>query len=178
MSPPASSFHLITSVLIQFLLLAPHFPLTSPQLLKGCGFSALYNLGDSLSDTGNALVHFDFGGNGKYPYYGVTVGEPSDGRFSDGLLLIDRIAESAGLPHCNPYLRKVRHKLHLLSKRPRRAAQMVRQFLKKSIPQRISPQGQLRIGPVRSRAAEGTITAGPLVLICCNDGYLPFVFVS
>ncbi|CAL1385395.1 unnamed protein product [Linum trigynum] len=93
MSPSVSSFHL-TSVLIPFLLLAPHFP---PQLLKGCGFSALYNLSDSLSDTGNALVHFDFGGNGKYPY-GVTVGKPTDGRFSDGLLLIDRIAESAGLP--------------------------------------------------------------------------------
>ncbi|CAL1385393.1 unnamed protein product [Linum trigynum] len=101
MSPPIS-FHL-TCVLIPFLLVV-HFPLTSPQLLKGCGFSAIYNLGDSVSDTGNNLVQFDFGGSGQYPY-GMTVGKPT-GRFSDGLLLIDRIAESAGLPHCNPYLRK------------------------------------------------------------------------
>ncbi|CAL1383748.1 unnamed protein product [Linum trigynum] len=92
-------------MLIPFLL-EVHLPLVSPQLLKGCGFSSIYNFGDSLSDTGNALVQFTFGGSGKHPY-GMSVGDGKPtGRFSDEYLLIDRIAESAGLPHCNPYLRK------------------------------------------------------------------------
>ncbi|CAI0439061.1 unnamed protein product [Linum tenue] len=58
-------------------------------------------LGDSLSDAGDALVQFDFGGFGKSPC-GMTAGKPT-GRFSDGLLLIDRIAGSAGwLPDGHP----------------------------------------------------------------------------
>ncbi|CAL1385621.1 unnamed protein product [Linum trigynum] len=92
--------------LLPFLLLLANFPPARPQLLRECGFSALYNFGDSMSDTGNALVQFDFAGSGQHPY-GMSVGdEKPTGRFSDGYLLIDHIAESAGLPHCNPYLRK------------------------------------------------------------------------
>ncbi|CAI0439497.1 unnamed protein product, partial [Linum tenue] len=81
-------------LLLPFLFLLVHLPQASPQLLKGCGFSAIYNFGDSMSDTGNALMQFDFVGSGKHPY-GMFVGDekPTD-KFSDGYLLIDRIGHA------------------------------------------------------------------------------------
>ncbi|KAJ4828747.1 hypothetical protein Tsubulata_032030 [Turnera subulata] len=61
--------------------------------LKVCGFQAIYAFGDSLTDTGNAMFL-------TYPY-GMT--NPNQtGRASDGLLIVDYIAQSAGLPLLNP----------------------------------------------------------------------------
>ncbi|OEL13334.1 GDSL esterase/lipase [Dichanthelium oligosanthes] len=69
------------------------------------GITAIYNFGDSLSDTGNLLRE---GATGmlKYttgPPYGSAIGETT-GRCSDGYLMIDFLAKDLGLPLLNPYL--------------------------------------------------------------------------
>ncbi|KAL5212741.1 hypothetical protein ABZP36_023588 [Zizania latifolia] len=71
------------------------------------GITAIYNLGDSLSDTGNLARQ---GATGLLQHttrlpYGVTVGRAT-GRCSDGYLMIDFLARDLGLPQLNPYLDK------------------------------------------------------------------------
>ncbi|CAN0903678.1 GDSL esterase/lipase At1g28580 [Linum grandiflorum] len=85
-----------------FLLLILH-PLSASDL-KACKFQAIYSFGDSLSDTGNAKIEFPNPHAWIYPM-GMTIGQAT-GRFCDGWLLLDRIAEAAGLPYTNPYLNK------------------------------------------------------------------------
>ncbi|MQM11059.1 hypothetical protein Taro_043958 [Colocasia esculenta] len=66
---------------------------------------AVYNFGDSLSDTGNLLREVGAGSVvGSLPY-GETLGEPT-GRSSDGLLMIDYLANFLNLPYLPPYLDK------------------------------------------------------------------------
>ncbi|XP_062097296.1 esterase-like isoform X1 [Humulus lupulus] len=66
-----------------------------------CDFPAIFNFGDSNSDTGGLASAFPAFLN---PPYGDTFfGEPS-GRFSDGRLIIDFIAESFQLPYLSAYL--------------------------------------------------------------------------
>uniref|UniRef100_A0A0D3F7B8 Esterase n=1 Tax=Oryza barthii TaxID=65489 RepID=A0A0D3F7B8_9ORYZ len=70
------------------------------------GITAIYNLGDSLSDTGNLARQGATGGLLRYTTrlpYGVTVGRAT-GRCSDGYLIIDFLARDLGLPLLNPYL--------------------------------------------------------------------------
>lgn len=56
---------------------------------RGCQFSAIYNFGDSNSDTGAVSAAF----GGLPPSYGKTFfGKPS-GRYSDGRLIIDFIGK-------------------------------------------------------------------------------------
>eukprot|EP01018_Ginkgo_biloba_P003875 Gb_38884 [translate_table: standard] len=65
-----------------------------------CDFSAIFNFGDSNSDTGG-LVALNPPQN---PPYGETFFHKPSGRFSDGRLTIDFIAEAMGFPYLNPYL--------------------------------------------------------------------------
>ncbi|XP_062097943.1 GDSL esterase/lipase ENOD8-like [Humulus lupulus] len=66
-----------------------------------CDFPAIFNFGDSNSDTGGLAAGFP---TALSPPYGETFfGEPA-GRFSDGRLIIDFIAKSLGLPFLSPYL--------------------------------------------------------------------------
>ncbi|GAB4829260.1 hypothetical protein Ancab_018926 [Ancistrocladus abbreviatus] len=67
---------------------------------EDCQFPAIYNFGDSNSDTGSVSAAF-----GRVPYpNGMTFfGKPS-GRYSDGRLIIDFIAEELGLPYLSAYL--------------------------------------------------------------------------
>uniref|UniRef100_A0A0E0CN10 Glycosyl transferase family 3 N-terminal domain-containing protein n=1 Tax=Oryza meridionalis TaxID=40149 RepID=A0A0E0CN10_9ORYZ len=70
------------------------------------GITAIYNLGDSLSDTGNLARQGATGGLLRYTTrlpYGVTVGRAT-GRCSDGYLIIDFLARDLGLPLLNPCL--------------------------------------------------------------------------
>ncbi|KAJ6711278.1 ZINC FINGER FYVE DOMAIN CONTAINING PROTEIN [Salix purpurea] len=69
--------------------------------LEQCGFNAIYNLGTSISDTGNSAVDNPSTWQAKFPY-GETIHEAT-GRPSDGLLIIDYIAKSADLPLVVPY---------------------------------------------------------------------------
>ncbi|OEL28909.1 GDSL esterase/lipase [Dichanthelium oligosanthes] len=73
----------------------------------GNGVTAIYSLGDSITDTGNLVKEAPPGmfETIKHLPYGVTLGTPT-GRCSDGLLMIDFLAEDLGLPFLNPYLGK------------------------------------------------------------------------
>ncbi|KAL8142438.1 hypothetical protein V2J09_015470 [Rumex salicifolius] len=69
-----------------------------------CDFPAIFNFGDSNSDTGGLSAAF-----GQVPPpYGQTFFHSPAGRYSDGRLVIDFIAESLGLPHLSAYLDSMR----------------------------------------------------------------------
>ncbi|KAJ6828492.1 GDSL esterase/lipase-like [Iris pallida] len=66
-------------------------------------YQSIISFGDSIADTGNLLLLTGgSGGSGQLPY-GETYFHKSTGRFSDGRLIIDFIAEAVGLPHVPPY---------------------------------------------------------------------------
>ncbi|XP_074585030.1 GDSL esterase/lipase At1g28600-like [Curcuma longa] len=70
------------------------FLVCSSHLASSHRYNALFNFGDSLSDTGNVVL-------GGLPY-GMTYFGHHTGRCSDGRLVIDFIAEGIGLPHLPP----------------------------------------------------------------------------
>ncbi|KAJ6832642.1 putative GDSL esterase/lipase [Iris pallida] len=75
-----------------------------PALASNC-YESLISFGDSITDTGN-LFHLSGGnprGGSGQPPYGETYFHRSTGRFSDGRLIIDFIAEALGLPLVLPY---------------------------------------------------------------------------
>ncbi|XP_030516519.2 GDSL esterase/lipase At5g45910-like [Rhodamnia argentea] len=70
-------------------------------------YESIFNFGDSLSDTGNFIRSVaGLPVVPKFPYGKTYFGHPT-GRFSDGRLIIDFIAEAVGLPHLKPYLEVV-----------------------------------------------------------------------
>ncbi|KAH7846357.1 hypothetical protein Vadar_012939 [Vaccinium darrowii] len=73
--------------------------------LKICNFDQIYQLGDSISDTGNLIRESPIGAAsecGRLPY-GETFFHRATGRCSDGQLMIDFIAKAAGLPFLDAY---------------------------------------------------------------------------
>ncbi|XP_074575382.1 GDSL esterase/lipase At1g28650-like [Curcuma longa] len=74
------------------------------QLAGGC-YTSIFSFGDSLADTGNLLLVTGSDGTsvGRLPY-GETFFHRPTGRFSDGRLMIDFIAQAMGLPFVRPYL--------------------------------------------------------------------------
>ncbi|KAK3416718.1 hypothetical protein EUGRSUZ_H02485 [Eucalyptus grandis] len=68
-----------------------------------CRFPAIYNFGDSNSDTGGLSAAFYWLPS---PYGNSFFGKPS-GRFSDGQVVIDFMAEKLGLPFLSAYLDSV-----------------------------------------------------------------------
>ncbi|GLU20308.1 hypothetical protein SLE2022_365150 [Rubroshorea leprosula] len=79
--------------------------LCNAQILHPCEFDAIYQLGDSISDTGNLIRQNPSSVYAKPPY-GQTYGNGKPtGRCSDGLLMIDFFAQSAGIPFLEPYLK-------------------------------------------------------------------------
>ncbi|KAI5427594.1 GDSL esterase/lipase At3g26430 [Lathyrus oleraceus] len=67
---------------------------------KKCEFPAIYNFGDSNSDTGGLSAAF---GQPGYPY-GESFFHHAAGRYCDGRLLLDFIAENLDLPYLNAFL--------------------------------------------------------------------------
>ncbi|CAM8938851.1 unnamed protein product [Rhodiola kirilowii] len=65
-----------------------------------CRFLAIFNFGDSNSDTGGLAATFSAP---KTPFGQTYFGMPQ-GRLSDGRLVIDFIAESLGIPYLSAYL--------------------------------------------------------------------------
>lgn len=65
-----------------------------------CHFPAIFNFGDSNSDTGAVSAAF---GRVPHPYGETFFGQPS-GRYSDGRLIIDFLAETLGLPYLGAFL--------------------------------------------------------------------------
>ena len=71
------------------------------------GITAIYNFGDSISDTGNFIREGAVGMMERTggPPYGSAIGGAT-GRCSDGYLMIDFLARDLGLPLLSPYLDK------------------------------------------------------------------------
>ncbi|KAK4274015.1 hypothetical protein QN277_017307 [Acacia crassicarpa] len=67
---------------------------------KVCEFPAILNFGDSNSDTGGLAASLQ----APTPPYGETYFHKPAGRFSDGRLIIDFIAQNFGLPYLSAYL--------------------------------------------------------------------------
>ncbi|KAK9108237.1 hypothetical protein Syun_024248 [Stephania yunnanensis] len=68
--------------------------------LASCDFPAIFNFGDSNSDTGGLSAAFGQAG----PPHGMTYFHHPAGRYCNGRLKIDFIAESFGLPFLNAFL--------------------------------------------------------------------------
>ncbi|WOL18436.1 hypothetical protein Cni_G27231 [Canna indica] len=68
-------------------------------------YTAIFSFGDSLADTGNLLASLgdSAGAVGQLPYGETYFGRPT-GRFCDGRIIIDFIAEAMGVPLVRPYL--------------------------------------------------------------------------
>ena len=80
------------------LLLQPHSSDGNP--LKVCHFDQIYQLGDSISDTGNLIRETPVGAAtafAKLPY-GETFFKNATGRCSNGLLMIDYFGALSKLP--------------------------------------------------------------------------------
>ncbi|KAK4715969.1 hypothetical protein R3W88_014307 [Solanum pinnatisectum] len=86
----------LTQILILLLCLVP----THILCVSNCNFAAIFNFGDSNSDTGGLSAAF---GQAPYPN-GETFFHAPAGRFSDGHLLIDFIAEGLDLPYLSAFL--------------------------------------------------------------------------
>ncbi|XP_024991768.1 GDSL esterase/lipase At3g26430-like isoform X1 [Cynara cardunculus var. scolymus] len=67
---------------------------------SSCQFPAIYNFGDSNSDTGAVSAVF----GSVLPPNGMTYFHKPSGRYSDGRLIIDFIAERLGLPYLSAFL--------------------------------------------------------------------------
>lgn len=61
--------------------------------LKACLFDSIYQLGDSISDTGNLIRESAIGAATPFSRlpYGETLFRKATGRCSDGLLMIDHL---------------------------------------------------------------------------------------
>ncbi|XP_020155128.1 acetylajmalan esterase [Aegilops tauschii subsp. strangulata] len=95
------------SLLLLFVVAASHVCCSHGQGGDEGAVAAIYSLGDSITDTGNLAKEAPPGAfeTIKHLPYGVTFGRPT-GRCSDGLLIIDFLAQDMGLPFLNPYLAK------------------------------------------------------------------------
>ncbi|KAL0297033.1 UNVERIFIED_CONTAM: GDSL esterase/lipase [Sesamum radiatum] len=87
-------FILQAILLLEILLLKPI------SCFDNCDFPAIFNFGDSNSDTGGLSAAF----GQAPPPNGETFFHAPAGRFCDGRLLIDLIAERLGLPHLCAFL--------------------------------------------------------------------------
>ncbi|XP_039133891.1 acetylajmalan esterase-like [Dioscorea cayenensis subsp. rotundata] len=99
-----ASHKLFSTIIALLLVFGVHGGVANP---NDCYINAIYSLGDSIADTGN-LLHLGVSGSfnviGSFPY-GQTI-HKATGRCSDGLLMIDFLANNLNLPLLNPYLDK------------------------------------------------------------------------
>ncbi|KAG4940194.1 hypothetical protein JHK87_044065 [Glycine soja] len=68
-----------------------------------CDFEAIFNFGDSNSDTGGFHTSFP----AQPAPYGMTYFKKPVGRASDGRLIVDFLAQGLGLPYLSPYLQSI-----------------------------------------------------------------------
>lgn len=70
---------------------------------RKCAFEAIFNFGDSNSDTGGFFAAFPAEG----APFGMTYFKKPVGRATDGRLTIDFLAQAFGLPFISPYLQSI-----------------------------------------------------------------------
>ncbi|KAL5720870.1 hypothetical protein ACHQM5_013500 [Ranunculus cassubicifolius] len=68
-----------------------------------CEFEAIFNFGDSNSDTGGFYAAFP----AQSAPFGMTFFKKPAGRASDGRLIIDFLAQAIGIPFLSPYLQSI-----------------------------------------------------------------------
>ncbi|XVE60416.1 hypothetical protein DITRI_Ditri05aG0126900 [Diplodiscus trichospermus] len=90
-------------VLASIFFLVLFAPSCSAGILRTCQFDRIYQLGDSISDTGNLIREDPLSPFARLPY-GKTFFKNATGRCSNGLLMIDYLALYAGIPFLPPYL--------------------------------------------------------------------------
>ncbi|KAG6504208.1 hypothetical protein ZIOFF_036539 [Zingiber officinale] len=73
------------------------------ELADGC-YTSIFSFGASVVDTGNSLILTGNSSLASRLPYGQTFFHRPTGRFSDGRLIIDFIAQAMGLPLVKPYL--------------------------------------------------------------------------
>ncbi|KAA8536780.1 hypothetical protein F0562_029258 [Nyssa sinensis] len=98
-------FFILVTLSVPLLLLLSQPSEAHIHLFKTCGFTEIYQLGDSISDTGNLIRETPIGAASPFARlpYGQTFFNTATGRCSNGLLMIDYFALAAGLPFLNPY---------------------------------------------------------------------------
>ncbi|RDX67430.1 GDSL esterase/lipase [Mucuna pruriens] len=89
-----------TNFLVIFTLVLPCLIYSSH---TKCDFKAIFNFGDSNSDTGGFWAAFP----AESGPFGVTYFKKPAGRASDGRLTIDFLAQALGLPFLSPYLQSI-----------------------------------------------------------------------
>ncbi|XP_061363353.1 GDSL esterase/lipase At4g01130-like [Gastrolobium bilobum] len=70
---------------------------------SACEFDAIFNFGDSNSDTGGFNAAFP----AQVSPFGMTYFKKPVGRASDGRLIVDFLAQALGLPFLSPYLQSI-----------------------------------------------------------------------
>ncbi|XP_010478236.1 PREDICTED: GDSL esterase/lipase At1g28610-like [Camelina sativa] len=98
-------FYLFKKLTRTFFLITMLTTVVSSQV-KQCGkFKSIISFGDSITDTGNllALSDADNPPHSAFPPYGETFFHFPTGRYSNGRLIIDFIAEFLGLPYLPPF---------------------------------------------------------------------------
>ncbi|POO00124.1 Lipase [Trema orientale] len=98
---PCSNMESLTSLLYSCILLWFVTMIHPIFASEHCDFPAIFNFGDSNSDTGGLASAFPAF---LTPPYGETYFHEPAGRFSDGRLIIDFIAKSFELPYLSAYL--------------------------------------------------------------------------
>ncbi|XP_058081026.1 GDSL esterase/lipase At3g26430-like [Magnolia sinica] len=94
-----------TKHVISISILLSAIIISNPTLASnGCDFPAIFNFGDSNSDTGGLSASI----METLSPFGMTFFKRPAGRFSDGRLIIDFIAQSIGLPFLHAYLDSLR----------------------------------------------------------------------
>ncbi|KAF8369400.1 hypothetical protein HHK36_032592 [Tetracentron sinense] len=93
---PMALQSLVFSLLTILLVLAK----TEPVL---CEYTSIFSFGDSYTDTGNLICLYPNESGFHFPYGETYFGHPT-GRFSNGRLIVDFLAQSLGLPLLPPYL--------------------------------------------------------------------------
>lgn len=72
-----------------------------------CDFKAIFNFGDSNSDTGGFHSAFPYLSPSSSPPQGMTYFKKPNGRYTDGRLYLDFLSQALGLPFLNPFLNTV-----------------------------------------------------------------------
>lgn len=70
---------------------------------SNCAFEAIFNFGDSNTDTGGFYAAFPSQGSP----YGMTYFKTPTGRATDGRVIVDFLAQGLGLPYLSPYLQSI-----------------------------------------------------------------------
>ncbi|KAL5218821.1 hypothetical protein ABZP36_019505 [Zizania latifolia] len=103
-----ASSSLSSPMLLLLLLVCAHAAAETgagyPAAAGGTGYTRMFSFGDSVTDAGNLVTIAPNSSVASLPYGQTFFGRPT-GRFCDGRLIVDFLAEALGLPLLTPFLR-------------------------------------------------------------------------